>query len=82
MGLEIQTALSLDNNDKMIYENLEYFKNIEDEKVKSCRYEWYKSGKKDQLLFKNISAPFTDEQQDAVFHAIRQNLVLKNKAIS
>ena len=33
-------------------------------------------------MFKNISAPFTDEQQDAVFNAIRQHLVPKNKAIS
>ena len=81
-GRELQNALSPDNIRGIIQDNLEYLKGIENGKIKSWRRDFYYSGKEQQLLFKTISEPFTDEQQNVVFDELRKHFLKKNQLMS
>ena len=81
-GRELKTALSPENVRGIIQDNLEYFKGIENGKIKSWRRDFYNSGKEGQLLFKTISEPFTDEQQEVVANELRKHFVKNHLLMS
>ena len=73
MGEQLRKGLSKENIKEIFHDNLEYFKNIELGKEDSWRFAKFKDASKEQeLLFRQIGEPFSEEQQDIVHDEVKK----------
>ena len=73
MGEQLRKGLSKENIKEIFHDNIEYFKNIELGKEDSWRFAKFKDASKEQeLLFRQIGGPFSEEQQDIVHDEVKK----------
>ena len=75
MGQELKVSLSNENIRQIFCDNLEYFKDIRNGKVKTWRSTWYNNGKEQSLIGHLLAGPFTNEQQDTIYEEVKKNFL-------
>ena len=79
MHKKLKEALSPENITEIVHNNIENIQKINFGLERTWRYqEYYKGEKNINLNFKVIGAPFTEEQQEAVYE-VAKNFWLKEK---
>ena len=79
MHKKLKEALSPENITEIVHDNIEHIQKINFGLERTWRYqEYYKGEKNINLNFKVIGAPFTEEQQEAVYE-VAKNFWLKEK---
>ena len=75
MGDLLRESLSNENMRSMLNDNIEYIRSIERGQVRSWRRDFLNAGKHDELIFRQISAPFTDEHIEIVHFELRKHFM-------
>ena len=75
MGDLLRESLSNENMRSMLNDNIEYIRSIERGQVRSWRRDILNAGKHDELIFRQISAPFTDEHIEIVHFELRKHFM-------